>query len=276
MQQRRELQSALLALVLLPALLPGCATNLSEARSARVLRGGEVQVAQINSVNLPTRVVGDLIASGKKTVDVVDQGGTPTDAQRKQLLGGAAAIALSGVGYGTHIDAGFGLGHRLDLSARVGNGTYALSLRRGFDIGRWDAAVGLRAGYGSGSSWIPYFDDINDYAKIADLQRLDAQLLAQVGRDFGAWGKVWFGAKGIVSPLWGSVDATHIGLPEADFDEVLGYVGGYAGVALGYRWVHFVVELSVLYTTGSVELYDYEYDLSGVVIVPTFGLQATF
>ncbi len=57
---------------------------------------------------------------------------------------------------------------------------------------------------------------------------------------------------------------------------MLGYVGGYAGVALGYRWVHFVVELSVLYTTGSVELYDYEYDLSGVVIVPTFGLQATF
>jgi hypothetical protein len=273
--RERYLRSTIVALLAL-ALPAGCATNLTEARSARVLRGGEIQVAQINSVNVPTRVVGDLIDSGKQVVELLEQGGSPTDEQRKQLLGGAAAIALSGVGYGTHIDAGVGLGYRMDLSARIGNGTYALSLRRGFDIGRWDAVVGVRAGYGSGSSWIPYFDEINDYAKITELKRFDGQLLAQIGRDFGAWSKVWFGAKGIVSPLWGSVDATPIGLPKADFDQVLGYYGGFVGAGLGYRWVHVVAELSVFYATGNVMLYDYDYDLSGVVIVPTFGLQGTF
>jgi len=272
--RERTIRSVLAVIAL--GSLPGCATNLTEARSARVLRGGEIQVAQINSVNLPTRVLGDVIDGGKQTVEVLEQGGSPNDEQRRKLIGAAAAIALTGVGYGTHIDAGFGLGYRMDLSARVGNGTYALSLRRGFDIGRWDAVVGLRAGYGSGSTWIPYYDEINDYAKITELKRFDGQLLAQIGRDFGVWGKLWFGGKAMISPLWGSIDATSVGLPRADFDQVLGYYGGYVGGALGYRWVHVVAELSVFYASGNVELHDHSYDLSGAVIVPTFGLQGTF
>jgi hypothetical protein len=50
--------SVLCALCL--ALTSGGAASFSEARPARVLRGGEVRVAQANSVNLPVRVISGL------------------------------------------------------------------------------------------------------------------------------------------------------------------------------------------------------------------------
>lgn len=271
----RHTAALLLALALALGLC-GCATNLSEARSARVLRGGEIQVAQANSVNFPVRVIGDVIDPGKQIVSSIDQGTPPTDEEAKKMVGAAAAIALTGVGYGTHIDVGVGLGYRLDLSARVGNGIYGLSLRRGFELGSWDACVGARAAYNSGATWVPYFDDLNSYVEISDTKRFDGQLFGQIGRDFGEWGKIWFGAKGMVSPFSSTVDTTLVGLGRTELSDTIGWVGGFFGFALGYRWFHFLGELAVLYSIGEVEAYGYRYDLSGVVVVPTWGLQLTF
>jgi hypothetical protein len=266
----------LLVSALLAALAAGCAANFSEARPARVLRGGEIRVAQASSVNLPVRVIGDLIEPGEQVVSNISSSTTPTDEESEALVGAAVATALSGIGYGTHIDVGIGLGYRLDLSGRIGNGIYGLSLRRGFDLGRWDASLGLRASYNSGSSWVPYFDEINDYVKVTEMKRFDGQLFAQIGRELGEWGKLWFGAKGMVSPYSSSIDARAIGLDAVEWSDTIGFAGGFFGFALGYRWVHVIAELSVLWAMGDVELYDKRYDLSGAVIVPTWGLQATF
>jgi len=222
------------------------------------------------------RVIGDLIEPGETVVSNISTGTTPSDEQAEALVGSAAATALSGVGYGTHIDVGVGLGYRLDLSGRIGNGIYGLSLRRGFDLGSWDASVGLRAAYNSGSSWVPYFDEINDYVKVTEMKRFDGQLFAQIGRELGEWGKLWFGAKGMVSPYASTIDARAIGLDTVEWSDTIGFAGGFLGFALGYRWVHVIAELSVLWAMGDVELYDKRYDLSGAVIVPTWGLQATF
>jgi hypothetical protein len=48
------------------------------------------------------------------------------------------------------------------------------------------------------------------------------------------------------------------------------------GAAIGYRWIFFVVELNVLLAYGHVRAFDENYDLSGYVIAPSYGVMGTF
>jgi len=250
--------------------------NVSETRSARVLRGGEIQIAEVNDVVVPTRAVTGSIDSARRAASAAGDR-TLTDQERRDLTGGAAAIALSGPGYGAHIDMAVGLGYRYDVQARIGNGVYALSLRRGFDLGRrWFVAVGTRAAYNTGEAFLAYADDIFDWVRFSETRRLDGQLFGQIGAEFGEWGKLWFGAKGMVSPLETDIDTTRIGGDREHVATTLYHAGGFVGGALGFRWIHVVAELSILGATGRVRAFDQDYDLSGVVIAPSWGFMGQF
>ena len=125
---------ARLAAVAALALVGGaCAMNVSETRPAKVLRGGEIQLSEMNDIVIPTRAVGGLIDGARDAANSADDG-TLTPEERRTLIGAASAISLTGPGYGAHIDLAAGLGYRFDLQARIGNGIYALSLRRGFPL----------------------------------------------------------------------------------------------------------------------------------------------
>jgi len=222
------------------------------------------------------RLIGDVIEPGKTVISSVQDKHKPTPAQERTLVASAAAIALSGPGYGSHIEGALGLGYRLDVAGRIGNGIYALALRRGFDIGNWDASLGVRAGYNSGESVISYFNTINDYVSIAKVSRFDGQVFGQVGREFGEIFKIWAGAKGMWSPYSGEVDASRIGLGTQHFSDQLFYYGGFLGGALGFRYIHLVAELTVLEASGSVRLFGVRHDLSGLTLSPAWGVQGTF
>jgi len=253
----------------------GCAVNVSEARSARVLRGGEIQVSEINNVVVPTRAVSHFVSNVEASVDAANEGAV-TDEERDKLVGAATAIALTGPGFGVHADIGVGLGYRYDAQARIGNGIYALSLRRGFDLGSWHAAVGTRAAYNSGHAFIEYLDDVVDYIKVTDTVRFDGQLFGQIGTEWGEWGKLWFGAKGMVSPLKVRVDARRLNGGVDTVRTTLWHGGGFIGGAVGFRWIHFVVELTVLGASGEATVFGRNYDLSGLVVAPSWGLMGTF
>lgn len=255
----------------------GCAMNVSEARSARVLRGGEIQVSEVNNVVVPTRAVSQFVKNVQPSIDAA-KAGSVTDEQRDKLVGAATAIALTGPGFGAHTDIGVGLGYRYDVQARLGNGIYALSLRRGFDLGTWHAAIGTRAAYNSGSVFldIDYLDDVVEYVKVSETKRFDGQLFGQVGKEWGEWGKLWFGAKGMWSPLKVRVDASKVNGGVDTVHTTLWHGGGFVGGALGYRWIHFVAEVTVLGASGKATVFGREYDLSGVVVAPSWGLMGTF
>ncbi|MEA2699715.1 MAG: hypothetical protein QOI66_3986 [Myxococcales bacterium] len=255
--------------------LSGCAINVSETRSARVLRGGEMQLAEVNDIVIPTRAVNGVYDAGRKAAAAAGDR-MLTQQERRDLTAAAAAIALTGPGYGAHVDLAVGLGYRYDLQARVGSGIYALSLRRGFDVGTWFAALGLRAAYNSGQTFAAYADDIADWVKISETRRLDGQLFGQLGTEWGEWGKFWVGAKGMASPLRTHIDTRRLGGDQEDISTTLYHAGGFVGLALGYRWIHFVAELSVLDAFGHVTAFGDEYDLSGVVIAPSWGFMGTF
>ncbi|HVY26659.1 MAG TPA: hypothetical protein VHB79_08895 [Polyangiaceae bacterium] len=264
-----------LAACLLSLSALGCAVNVSEARSARVLRGGEIQVSEVNNVVVPTRAVSHFVSNVQPSIDAA-KNGSVTDEERDKLVGAATAIALTGPGFGVHTDIGVGLGYRYDLQARLGNGIYALSLRRGFDLGTWQAAIGTRAAYNSGAAFLEYLDDVAEIIEVSDMKRFDGQLFAQVGKEWGEWGKLWFGAKGIWSPLKVQVDARKVNGGVDTVHTTLWQGGGFVGGALGYRWIHFVAELTVLGASGKATVFGRDYDLSGVVVAPSWGLMGTF
>jgi hypothetical protein len=224
-------------------LAAGCAVNLSESRPARVLRGGEMQISNINSVVVPMGSMGTTIDAGKTIAQKIDQ--RTSDADKRRLAGSAAAIGLTGPGYANHLEFALGLGYRLDTALRIGNGIYSAAIRRGFDLGKWDSNIGVRVGYNSGASVISYLDTINSYAKIGSTKRIDTSFTAQIGREFGEWAKLWAAAKAMYSRYWVDVDAENLDLGHEKLDDHLLYYGGALGLALGFRWVHFVMELGI-------------------------------
>jgi len=257
------------------ALASGCAANVSEVRSARVLRGGEMQVSEVNNVVVPTRALADLYSQGKTIAKRADQGALPA-AEKQELAVAATAIALTGPGYGVHLDFGIGLGYRFDAQARIGNGIYALSLRRGFDLGLWDLSLGGRAAYNTGGSVVPYIDSINSLAKVSSMRRFDGQLFVMLGRHYGEWGKIWLGTKAMWSPYELTLDTTKVGGTRETLRDRLDHYGGFAGLALGFRWIHFVAELTVLRSRGDVVVLGATRDLGGWVVAPSWGFQGTF
>ena len=265
--------AALLALV---ALCASCAVNLSEARPARVLRGGEVQLAQINNIVVPTSAIADSASSAKSLYSSLKTQQTPSGADARSYASRATAIALAGPGYATHIDLGIGLGYQFDSSLRFGNGIYAASLRRGVDFGPWAASLGVRAGYNSGQSVISYLDDANGYIDLADTTRFDGQLFAQLGRDFGEWGRLWFGAKGMYSAYALRVGAPQLGVATEEVRDHLLLLGGNIGIALGFRHVFAVGELTILHAAGTLRAFGQSRDLGGVTIAPSWGIMGQF
>ncbi len=264
-----------LALAVL-GLAGGCAMNVSETRPARVLRGGEIQLSEMNDIVIPTRAVGGLIDGAHDAANAADDR-MLTDEERRTLTAAAAAISLTGPGYGAHIDAAVGLGYRFDLQARVGNGIYAASLRRGFPIGKiWNLAVGLRGAYNSGATFVEYADDVAEWVKLSETRRFDGQLFVQAGPEWGEWGRLWFGAKGMWSPFVTDIDATRVGGTREHIQATVYHAGGFAGVALGFRWIYFVIELNVLKSWGHFTAFDDTFDLSGYVIAPSWGFMGTF
>jgi len=256
----------------------GCAINLAEMRSARVLRGGEVHVAQINSVVVPTAGVRAAIDPAKTLIDEVGEDDELSPDEREVLVGGLSAIALTGPGYGTFLDGAVGLGRGWEGGIRVGNGTYALSMRRRLLPwqGPWHGAAGLRWGYSSGGAWFSVLDWANKAVRVSDLKRMDTAATLTFGREFDEWGRVWWGTKAQVSPYVFELDGSRVGLAEERATGTMFYAGGYAGGAIGWRWVHFAFEFSVLHARGSVDAFGTEHDLSGVIVAPHWGLQGTF
>jgi hypothetical protein len=257
-------------------LAAGCAVNLSESRPARVLRGGEIQISDVSSLVVPLGSVDTAISGGKTAAKNIEHNTSPSPDDKRQLVGSAAAIGLTGPGYGNHLEIAAGFGYRLDTALRIGNGIYSAALRRGFDLGSWDSNIGVRLGYNSGESVLSYLDTINSYAKITDTKRVDMSFTAQIGREFGEWGKIWAVAKTMYSRYSVNVDAQSLDLGREKINDHLLYYGGALGAALGFRWIHFVMELGVYELSCKVNAFGNSYDLSGVTITPSWGFQGTF
>jgi hypothetical protein len=257
-------------------LLLACAANFAEMKSARTLERGEMQVTQANTVVIPTSTIKSAIDPAKVVAERV-QGDEIDDADKTTLVGGLVAVSLSSPGYGTYLDYGVGLGRGYDLSARMGNGIYALGVRKSVMQNRpWYGSTGLRAGYNSGGSWVGYLDAFNSVVDVWSLRRWDIQHATSFGVELGEWGRAWWGYKVIYSPYTLTIDATAIGLGKDKTSSAMWSTGGFLGGAIGFKYVHVAGEILVARTTGDLNLYDEDYSLKGWVISPSWGFHVTW
>lgn len=263
-------------------LLLGCAINLAEMRGARVLRGGEIELAEINSVVVPSAAVREAIDPAKALVDQLDGSEPLTDDERRVLVGGLAAVSLSGPGYGTFLDGNIGLGRGFEANARVGNGSYTLGMRkriplyRAGDPGPWHMALGVRGGVATGGAWLGIFNWANTAIRVSDLRRYDMSVSLTAGREFGEWGRLWWGPKAQLSPYRWDLDGDLVGLGQETSTGRLMYFGGFAGGAVGYRWIHMAGEISVFRTRGDLEAYGDTYSQKGWIVAPHWGVLVNF
>ena len=254
-----------------------CAMNVSEARPARILRGGEWQISEANNIVVPTGVIAEAVDKGETVVKLIDEGRPATDEEKALLVGSAVSMALQSPGYGAHLDLAVGLGYGADLQLRIGNGIYAASMRYGLHSGPWHMTVGARAAYNSGESFIPYIEKLSRYAKIAGMQRFDGQLFAQFGIEAGEWMRLWVGPKLLYSRYGAEIDAAELGLGKESFAGDLLSYGGFIGAAGGFRVFFVVVELTLLRVEPeTLTLFGNPHTLGGWVVAPTWGFQVVF
>ena len=260
----------------------GCAINLAEMRGARVLRGGEIELAEINSVVVPSAAVRESIEPAKELVGQIEESDELTEDERRVLVGGMAAVALSGPGYGTFLDGNIGLGRGLEANARVGNGSYTLGLRkrvplyRAADPGPWHMALGVRGGVATGGAWLGVFNWANTAIRVSDLRRYDLSASLTAGREFKEWGRVWWGPKVQLSPYTWELDGSLVGLGTESSSGRLVYAGGFAGGAVGYRWIHLAGELTVVHTRGTLDAFGEEHSQRGWIVAPHWGVMVNF
>lgn len=257
-------------------MLMACAANFAEMRSPRTLDAGEMQVTQANTVVIPTSTIRSSIQPARVVAERVS-GDELSSQDKNTLVGGLVAISLASPGYGTYIDYAVGLEHGFELSARAGNGIYAVGARKSLvRADPWYANTGLRVGYNSGGSWVGYLDTFNTVVDVWKLRRMDVQHTSTMGVELGYWGRAWWGYKVIYSPYKLDIDATRIGLGEDSTRSAIWTTGGVVGGAIGYRFVHVAGEVYVARSYGELELFDEAYDLKGWIISPTWGFQVTW
>lgn len=143
----------------------------------------------------------------------------------------------------------------------------------------FDVAVGLA---GSRYLFASKVFEVLDYVQINDFSRWDVEVPLYFSAEFGEVFKLYGASKYLFSRT--TMDAKLVGIfqeasERAGYDFSLPskvdmhFFGGTVGVALGYRWVHFLLEITGGYTLCRPVVFGQERDLGGVTLYPAGAIQ---
>jgi hypothetical protein len=274
MYGRQLARATFVAFVL--GLLPACSTTLSTLQPATPLPKGSVQAGLAQNINVPIgRIVGVIDASADPALRLLRDGEyKPTEDEQAQLLGAAVGLGLNPPGttpdvmirYGAFDDVDFGL--RYSGTAIHADGKVRLfHSKDGLDGA---LSLGLSRARYSGLLF-----DVLDVVGIRDFSRTNLELPFIIGRPMGDYGHIWTGPKVIVSRY--EVDATLVRTNvTTNASGFMFYGGAFAGVALGYKYVFGVAELTLMYMKAGANILGREVNLGGVVLMPSVGIMARF
>jgi hypothetical protein len=202
-----------------------------------------------------------------------------TDAQKLQILDAGVNLVVNSPSIGPHLGIAYTVVDRVEANLRfAGNafrfgGRYQILKR---DSAPFDMTVGL--GVSRFSYQVPVSDQI-PVLKIDDFSRwqIDVPLLIGTARDFV---RVWMGPKLLIS--WFETQL-RLQIPNqvsvARFDGHATYLGGQAGLALGYKHAFLAVELTIAESFGSARTTVSGFDppshqttLSTLIVYPSIGV----
>jgi hypothetical protein len=271
--------------LLLPLLVSGCAATLSGFQPAHVPAQGHVAAEVGWDVSAPTGTITRTFDAGKTLARAADSR-TLTDSERRQLIEAGANLALDPPAFVMHAGVSFVPIRQWELSLRWSSGAWRGGFRHQFLTME---RHGLDLSAGLGISRFSYEFPIHEIIKVVrldDLTRWSLDVPLLVGKH-GSWYRLWGGPRLIFSrydtAMTLSLPAAGGGAPEVVAASVGGnatFVGGQAGVALGYRYLFVGFELTIvrLISHAHLELAGQrqDADLGGLIIYPGIALMGEF
>ncbi len=238
-------------------------------------------------VSIPTGTISDAIAAADTLVDAAGERDL-TDQEVQQLYKASAATLLNPPSATPHIGLGFTVVDNLEVSLRYATSSLRLGGRYQFlhkDKHKVDASVGLGFGYYVLS--LPIGDTLK-IVELEDFSRFQIDVPLVFGTQ-GSWYRLWGGPRFMYTRFGTELK---LAIPEipgvtsgrtelASFGGNGFYVGGQAGVAVGYKYVFLAFELTFvrLLMNGNLDVLNKPVatlDLSSNVVYPAIGLMGEF
>ena len=272
--------------LLLLALLSSCAPSLSTFQTARVPAKGHFAVAGGFEGSLPVGTLIDAVDTGKDLGAKIERGQTLTTDEKWRVFDAGMQLLLSPPSVGYHLSAAYVPVERLEVSLRYAGSALRLGTRYQLldrDTGPFDMSAGI------GVSRFTYALPISDYIpvlKMDDFTRWQIDVPVLIGmqnRFFRFWTGPRFVATFFDTRLTLELPAGESPVLAAMSGNAY-YMGGQAGIGVGYRWIFVAFELTITEMVGHAQVSApaiqdsprRDLDLQGLVIYPSFGLMGEF
>lgn len=267
-------------LLALACLTLGCAGTTSVFQPAHVAPTGHVQAEAGLDVVVPTGTLSQAIDAGK-TLDKASQSRALTADEQRQVFGAGVALLLNPPSVLQHFGITYVPWARLELGIRYTSSAWRGAVRWQF-LDQSEHGIDLSAGLGV-QRFVYEFPvgDIVDILKVDNYTRWSVDVPVLAGQH-GTWYRWWVGPRFIYSTFSAGLKLT---LPNEDPHSatVEGsgvYLGGVAGVAVGYRWIFFAFETSVTQLMSKAHMRidgnTRDQDIDSLVVVPGIALMAEF
>lgn len=275
---------------LLPAALLGltsCAPALSTFQPAHVAKKGDFQLEAGVDVAVPTSGVVSVVNAAETLVKTSEQRDL-TEGEKLELYEAGAVMAVNALSPVPHIGVAYTPLDRFEVSLR-----YSGAIRLGVRYQLLEKArhgVDLSAGLGAARYTFAFpVGSVLGILELEDFERWQFDLPILVGTS-GDWYRVWGGPKGMFTTYGTKLVLSIPSIPGvttgvdrelASFEGNAFYIGGQAGVALGYKHVFLGVELSMAYLAASSEFAILDrpveaVDLDSFIVAPGIALMTEF
>jgi hypothetical protein len=277
--------SSLLLLALFSSL--GCAPALSGMQPAHVAAKHHAQAEFGMDVSIPTGTITDAIDAAQTLVSAAKERQL-TEAEVQQVYQAAGATLLNPPSATPHVGLGFTVVNNLEISLRYATSSLRLGGRYQF-LNKEKHGIDASAGLGLGYFILPL--PLGDTLKIIELEdftRFQLDIPVVFGTR-GSWYRLWGGPRFMYTRFGTELKLTLPEIPGVSPGEVqlasFGgngfYVGGQAGVAVGYKYVFLGFELTFvrLIMNGNLEVLQKpvtNIDLSSNIVYPALGLMGEF
>ncbi|WP_437977648.1 hypothetical protein WMF11_12535 [Sorangium sp. So ce295] len=263
-----------------------CAPALSTLQPAHVAEKGHVQAELGLDVSIPTGTLASMVDAGVVLADAAESREL-SEAERQALFEAGGALALNPPSVTPHLGIGYTALDRWEINLRTTGSAFRLGTR--YQLLKSDRhGVDLTAGAGVGRYVMEFpVGSILGIVELEDFTRWQVDLPIQIGKA-GTWYRVWGGPRLMFTTF---DTALVLDLPAftgypgerelASFSGTGFYVGGQAGVALGYQHVFFGFELTMaeIFSSGELTVLGQRavaVDLDSFIVYPSVGLMAEF
>jgi len=261
-------------------LAAGCATALSTSQPAHVPPRGHFQAEAGLDISVSSGAINKVLDAAE-SLDAASAQRMLTDDEKRTILEGGAHLGLNPPAFIPHVGVAYAPFEGWEVGARFAASGWRLGIRRQL-LAEEESGVDLVAGVGVGrAAFDPPIHRVLDTIEVDRFARLNFDVPIAVGRH-GVWYRWWIGAHAVYSIMSENM-TLHLPNDTTVTGSVSGrglYVGGYAGAALGYRWLFVGPELTVAELFGHADVEAMgertRADLDAFILYPSIAVMGEF